>query len=79
MSEISENLWPWEKARWYELVFCILTTIGESQVLAGIARRLTNTLSGLVLLDLGALARLNPSEEAEDGANTLLVTIDTLL
>lgn len=80
VSEIDENLWPWETARWYELVFCILTTIGEPQVLAGTARRLTNTLSELGLLDLGALARLNLSEEAEEKeSNSLLVTIDTLL
>lgn len=78
-SEISKYLWPWEKARWYELVFCILTTIGEPQVLAGTTRRLTNTLSELGLLDLNALARLNPSEEAKEEANSLLVTIDTLL
>jgi len=78
-SGISKNLWPWEKARWYELVFCILTTIGEPQVLAGTARRLTNILVEVRLLDLSTLAKLNPPEDAEKTANSVLVTIDTLL
>ena len=76
---ISKNLWPWEKARWYELVFCILTTIGEPQVLAGTARRLTNTMSELELLDLGELAKLNPPDDAVEAVKSKLVTIDTLL
>ncbi len=73
-SGISKNLWPWETARWYELVFCILTTIGEPHVLAATVRRLTNTMSKLGLLELGTLAELNGAEE-----NSLLITIDTLL
>lgn len=76
---ISKNLWPWEKTRWYELVFCILTTIGEPQVLAGTARRLTNTMSELELLDLGELAKLNPPDDAVEAVKSKLVTIDTLL
>lgn len=78
-SEISKNLWPWEKARWYELVFCILTTIGEPQVLAGTTRRLTNTMSELELLDLGELAKLNPPDDSVEAVKSKLVTIDTLL
>jgi hypothetical protein len=78
-SGISKNLWPWEKARWYELIFCILTTIGEPQVLAGTARRLTNTMSELELLDIGELAKLNPPEDTVDAVKSKLVTIDTLL
>lgn len=77
-SEVSLNLWPWETARWHELVFCILTAIGEPQVLAGTARRLTNTLSEMELLDVGTLARLNPSR-AGKVVNPKLTTIDTLL
>jgi hypothetical protein len=78
-SEISKNLWPWEKARWYELVFCILTTIGEPQVLAGTTRRLTNTMSELELLDLGELAKLNPPDDSVEAVKSKLVTIDTVL
>jgi hypothetical protein len=75
-SGISENLWPWETARWFELVFCILTTIGEPRVIAADTRRLTNYLSGLKLLDVGTLARLDLSKDA---ANPVLVTIETMM
>lgn len=73
-SQVSKTLWPWETARWYELVFCILTTIGEPHVLAATVRRLTNTMSGLGLLELDALGELDPNEK-----DSLAVTIDTLL
>lgn len=76
-SKISKTLWPWETARWYELVFCILTTIGEPHVMAATVRGLTNTMSKLGLLELDALAGLTPSEDEK--ANSLLITIDTLL
>ncbi len=74
-SGISKYLWPWEKARWYELVFCIITAIGEPQVLATAVRRLTNTMSKLGILELDALAKVNLSEKA----NSLVVTFETLL
>jgi hypothetical protein len=76
VSETSLNLWPWETARWFELVFCILTAIGEPQVLAGTTRRLTNILSDLELLDISNLATMNSSEES---SNPTLVTINTIL
>jgi hypothetical protein len=74
--KISKNLWPWETARWYELVFCILTTIGEPRVMAATVRSLTTTMSKIGLLELDVLARLNPSDAERD---PLLITIDTLL
>lgn len=77
-SEISKNLWPWETARWYELVFCILTTIGEPHVLAATIRRLTNTMSKLELLELDTLAGLNVKEDSEK-EDPLFVTLKTLL
>ena len=76
-SEISKNLWPWETARWYELVFCILTTIGEPDVLAAPIRRLTNTMSKLELLQLDTLAEMRVSKDAEK--KPLFVTLETLL
>lgn len=75
-SEISKHLWPWETARWYELVFCILTTVGEPHVLAGTARSVTGTLSKFGLLEMEALTKLDPDDIHAD---PLLVTIDTLL
>lgn len=77
--DIGENLWPWEIARWHELVFCILATAGEPQVLAGTTRQLSNTMANLGLLELDLLAGLNPSENAKKTENPFLVTIDTLL
>jgi len=78
-SKISKNLWPWEKARWYELVFCILATAGEPQVLAGTTRQLSNTMANLGLLELDLLAGLDPSEKSKKTENPFLVTIETLL
>ncbi len=68
-SQVSKTLWPWETARWYELVFCILTTIGEPHVLAATVRRLTNTMSGLGLLELDALKGQDLDEKDFDRPN----------
>jgi hypothetical protein len=64
-SGISETLWPQEKTRWYELVFCILTIIGEPQVMSATIRRVTNMLVELGLVELGDLAKLGPTTGAE--------------
>jgi hypothetical protein len=78
-AQINENLWPWEIKRWYELVFCILTTIGEPEVLASTIRLLTDTLSELGMLDLHTLANLKLSGNAKKISNPFVVTIRTLL
>lgn len=76
---IEENLWAWEKERWHELVFCILTAIGEPDVLAVDIRRLTDTLSSWGLLDLDALASQNGFDSARQADNSLQITIDKFL
>jgi hypothetical protein len=42
---IDPHLWPWETKRWHELVFCLLTTIAEPEILAQTTREVTRALS----------------------------------
>lgn len=50
--------WPWEKARWHELVFCLMAKIDDSSAAAAIARETTEIFADLDLLEIGALAKL---------------------
>jgi hypothetical protein len=78
-SGISTNLWPWEKQRWYELVFCILTVFGEPQVLAVRTRQVTEILSEMGLIDVNILAGARPIPGPRAAPNPILVTIETML
>ncbi|UCB57553.1 MAG: hypothetical protein JSV30_02930 [Candidatus Omnitrophota bacterium] len=78
-SELDDSLWTWEMARWYELVFCILTTIGEPDVMAADTRAVTNALSEMGVLEPAALARLKPSIQKGMKTNAALISIGSLL
>ncbi|MBN1694853.1 hypothetical protein JW879_05585 [candidate division WOR-3 bacterium] len=78
-TRVSKNLWPWEKARWYELVFCILATIGEPEVMSATIRHLTTIMARLGLLELSSLAGLKFPGNPQKSESPILTTIDTLL
>jgi hypothetical protein len=49
--------WPWETARWHELVFCLLVRIDDSPPGIAVARETTEILVNLDLLEVGVLAK----------------------
>lgn len=55
---LDQYQWAWESARWHELVFCLLLRLGQPQIEADIARRLTSTLENLDLLRIEGLVAL---------------------
>jgi hypothetical protein len=55
---LDQYRWPVERARWYELAFCLLFRLGQPQIEADGARRVVNMLVDLRLLDLQPLADL---------------------
>lgn len=71
--DISEYLWPWENLRWYELVFSILVTIGEPQVLAESIRDLTGRLAEFGLLEVDELSKIDPTDDQAITIRTLLL------
>lgn len=74
-----QHLWPWETMRWQELVFSLMTTIGEPDVSPETVREVTNALSGWRLLDIESLAGLSPAKNDKDAANPILVSVNTVL
>lgn len=48
--------WPVETERWHELVFCLIFRIGQPQIQAERARRMTQILADLNLLEVNTLA-----------------------
>jgi hypothetical protein len=71
--DISEYLWPLEALRWYELVFSILVTIGEPEVLAESLRDVTNKLADFGLLEVDELSKINPADDQAITIKTVLV------
>ena len=71
--DISEYLWPLEALRWYELVFSILVTIGEPEILAESVRDLTNKLADLGLLEVDELSKISPADDQATTIKTVLV------
>lgn len=53
---LDSYLWPWEVARWYELVYCFIVQIGSSEIPTDDAYRIVSTLAELNLLEIDALA-----------------------
>ena len=58
--------WPWEVARWHELVFCLLSRIDDSSEAVAIARETMEIFADLDLLEVGALAELAPDKGEPD-------------
>lgn len=52
--------WPWETARWHELVFCLMATVGDSAMAEAFARETTAIFANLGLLQVDDLADLVP-------------------
>ncbi|MFB2937542.1 hypothetical protein ACE1B6_20025 [Aerosakkonemataceae cyanobacterium BLCC-F154] len=76
---IDPHLWPWETKRWHELVFCLLNTIAEPDILPETTREVTRALSEWRLLEVDVLGSLNPAKNEPDASNPILVTIMTIL
>jgi hypothetical protein len=58
--------WPWETARWHELVFCLLFRLAEPHVQPGMARTLTAMMASLDMLRVECLAgRIGESGEVD--------------
>ncbi len=49
--------WPWETARWHELVFCLLVRIDDSPTGVAIARETVEIFVDLDLLEVDVLAK----------------------
>lgn len=77
MGDTIKYFWPKETERWNELVFCILTAIGESEVAPTVIRSFVNTFRGFELLELQKLAELNPLND--NLSDPLTITLKTLL
>jgi hypothetical protein len=71
-------LWPNEKARWYELIFSILASVGEINVPLSKIRLLLKALVYFDLLDLGILAKINPDDD-QGLKNPSIITARTLM
>lgn len=54
--------WPWESARWHELVFCLMARVDDSPQALEIARETTSIFSDLDLLVVESLAKITPSK-----------------
>jgi len=48
--------WPWEIARWHELVFCLMATVGDSATAEAVARETMEIFAALGLLEVYDLA-----------------------
>lgn len=72
---VDPSRWPWEKTRWYELIFCILFSIGEPDVPAAAIRELTKILVDFGLLEVGSIAAWKGDEKAREEK----LTVKTLL
>lgn len=73
---VDPSRWPWEKARWYELVFCILFSIGEPQVPAAVIRELTTILSDFGLVEVDSIAAWRTEKEKSREEQ---ITVKTLM
>jgi hypothetical protein len=61
--------WPWETARWHELVFCLMAAVDDSAMAEAIARETTEIFADLDLLEVDDLADLLPKKgELDYGA-----------
>ncbi len=62
-SSLDAYPFPWEAARWYELVFCLAGQVGVSEIPTEAAHRMVSTLADLNLLEINTLAAF----DIEDG------------
>lgn len=60
-TSIEGYLWPWEEARWYELVYCLVLQLKPSDLSNDEIHRAIASLGDLGLLSPEALAELNVS------------------
>lgn len=76
---IGQNLWPWEKARWYELAYCILAVHSEPALVPRQVRSLAQSLSRLGLLEPNELADMMDIKGTVDCNQELCVAIQAVL
>jgi hypothetical protein len=60
---IEQYQWPWEVARWHELVFCLLQRLSHPELEVEMARDLTDLLANLDMLHIEKLAGLVSEDE----------------
>lgn len=66
--------WPWEKARWHELVFCLLLRAGRPRLEPEAARKIVDVLASLDMLQVESLAQcLSPDGNLDPSAADLEV------
>jgi hypothetical protein len=70
---LEQYQWPWENARWHEMVFCLLLRLGQPELEADMARSLVNMLADLDMLRIETLAGLALDGEEPDFAHPDLV------
>jgi hypothetical protein len=70
--------WPVETERWHELVFCLIFRIGQPQIQAERARRMTQMLADLNLLEVNSLAEAM-EEEGVNQEHPDIILMQTLL
>jgi len=68
-SSFGKYQWPWENQRWFELVFCILSTIDEDYSADSKAALATRVLVDLGLLDIHSLAESITTDGKSDYSN----------
>lgn len=66
---LDQYQWSWETARWHELIFCLMTRLGEPDLNVGTARTLVILLAGLDLLRVDFLAKLISERKELDTAD----------
>lgn len=64
--ELNRYQWPWETARWQELVFCLLARTDDSRAAIVIARETVKIFVALDLLEVDVLAKLVPEKGEPD-------------
>ena len=78
-AEISETLWPWETARWHEMVFCILAAAAEPGTPVASLRELNDRLVELDLLDLADWATNQEDPDKAGQLQDMYTTLGTIL
>lgn len=80
LSEFGDETWPWEITRWYELVFCLLNAFAEQGRVESDIRFLAESLAGIGMLEIEALAAVSAEDQdADSPSDVSVVTLRTLL
>ncbi|MCK9592102.1 MAG: hypothetical protein M0Q91_08865 [Methanoregula sp.] len=76
---LGQYQWPFETARWHELIFCIIFRLGQPDLDGQNTRDLTNILAHLNLLNISSLKNLKGKKGVIDFTHPDAVLMQTLL